>query len=119
MRITAQQVIDALKNDFEVRSYSGRVMYGANCVGVDTDDRGAQMKIAVALIDAGIDADDVVDLAADVRTDSMGLGQIVYFPNLRLTDEEHQRLLDSEDESDQCDECGYYDGAHLPNCSSK
>jgi hypothetical protein len=104
MRITAQQMIDALQDTFDVRSYSGRGMYGANCVGIDVEGFGEIMKMAAALIDYGIESDVVFELGETLNWDSMGHGKILYWPSLRLTDEEHQRLtakeLDADEEED-------------------
>jgi hypothetical protein len=102
MRITAQQVIEALEGEFDVRSYSGRGMYGAKCVGVDIDRAGQIMEIAAQLISAGIDVDHVIDLGDQMREDNMGRGIIVYWPALELSAEEHAALMVKElDEDDE------------------
>ena len=72
----------------DVRSYSGRGMYGRKCVGIDIDTRnGAWLvatQLALAIVemsdDPGLDIAELADL--DVHTDSMGLGTIVYFPTV-------------------------------------
>lgn len=100
-----QQIIDALRNyGFNVRSYSGRAMYGANCVGLDVESFGAVMNIAVGLIEGGIDPTEVCELGENMRTDNMGLGYIVYWPALELSEKQHDALMQTElteDEEEQ------------------
>jgi hypothetical protein len=88
-RIPAGDVISNLRDydlEFEVRKYSGRGMYGKNCVGFTTD-RPHDLLIALVMIlkDLSDDAtyDDLPyadDLFGNVATDSMGLSSIIYFP---------------------------------------
>lgn len=81
--------------DVSVRSYSGRGMYGEECFGFVTDSNSA---LHVFLTAAGIvgaehdldhrgpfGAEDAFDLARSVDTDTMGHGQIIYFPGWELT----------------------------------
>lgn len=68
--------------DYEVQSYSGRGMYGKQCVGVSVP-RGellrACMKIALALTE--MDERELADTISDeAMSDSLGLGSILYFP---------------------------------------
>ena len=98
--ITAQDMIETLEATFDVRSYSGRGMYGVQCVGVDTERVGDLMKIAAALVDAGYDADDVADLGDKTHTDAMGLGVILYWPSLKLTAAQTEQLRDDDDDED-------------------
>jgi hypothetical protein len=70
------------------RSYSGRGMYGKECLGVDTD--RSEMRVAAELIRAVIETkeefdDSLYELAGileDTQTDSMGMGIIMYWPNI-------------------------------------
>lgn len=90
--ITLIRAIEDLNLD--PQSYSGRGMYGSKCVGVrlgrnsEFTEFGLGVKLALAL---GEDADDL-----NPRTDSMGLGSIIYFPNVRWP----EGRKDSEDEDD-------------------
>jgi hypothetical protein len=80
---------DALR----VRSYSGRGMYGKQCLGVDTDmGIGALMAHLVRFV-AGLDqgtcqgeydVECIAEALDGMQTDSMGRGTIVYFPNVQL-----------------------------------
>lgn len=60
----------AQQNDGRLRSYSGRGMYGAQCLGVTTEYPNSVMEDAGA---AGIKG---------ARQDSMGLKTIVYWPHI-------------------------------------
>lgn len=94
--ILVQAIEDA---GYEARSYSGRGMYGAHCVGVTCGRSEAfslGVKIAVALQATGEeDAESSVEALADLRvaTDSMGHDMIVYFPAVLWAE-------DSKDEED-------------------
>ena len=87
-------------NGVETRSYSGRCMYGRTCLGVDCDGL-EDLLIAVA---SGVNDDnreDVVYALRGLRSDSMGMGVIVYFPNVEYDDP------DAEDEElDACASAG-------------
>jgi hypothetical protein len=88
-RIAAGDVISNLRDfdlEFEVREYSGRGMYGKNCVGFTTD-RPYDLLIALVIIlkdltedDTYDDLPDADDLFGSVAMDSMGLSSIIYFP---------------------------------------
>lgn len=105
----AKKLIEAIEaaeirdcDELRPRSYSGRAMYGRDCVGVvvprDVSSFQLAAAIAVALLDGDCDEgpNDVEDLA-DLRVceDNMGLDTIVYFPNVPYPqeleeDEEHE-----------------------------
>lgn len=81
---------------YEARSYSGRGMYGAYCVGVTCGRNEAfslGVKVAMALQATGEeDAESSVEALADLRvaTDSMGHDMIVYFPGVAWVDAESE-----------------------------
>jgi hypothetical protein len=104
MVVTAQHVIEALAGEFDVRAYSGRGMYGQQCVGVDTEGVGDLMKIAVLLVRHGIDPFDVAGLGDALHTDSMGRGVILYWPSLKLTPEQVAAFADAEDAEEEEEE---------------
>ena len=67
----------------ETRSYSGRGMYGKECLGVSIDRGGLGNFIADVL--ENLDTDRVEEIAEAFRhlsTDSLGLGMIAYFPGV-------------------------------------
>ena len=75
--------------------YSGRYMYGKNCVGVVTD-KPMKVCMALAVVLEEMHNDEFRDLKElseiplwyhlNPLTDSMGLRTIVYFPNLQVAD---------------------------------
>lgn len=75
---------DILENEMglDVRSYSGRGMYGKQCLGVEVS-RGGLGDFIADVFEAVAGNEDDATLAADafrsMSTDSMGLDTIVYF----------------------------------------
>lgn len=71
---------------FETRSYSGRGMYGKQCLAVEA---GSSLDVFSAVLE-GVswsdtpkeDADTLAKAFKRARTDSLGLGVVVYFPNI-------------------------------------
>jgi len=87
MEITREQADDIASGvDGEVYDdYSGRYMYGATCVGFSGDFTDFALAVAMSRV---LDEYELESLAEMVRSDSMGLGVVVYFPGLKLADEE-------------------------------
>jgi hypothetical protein len=89
------------KHDIETRSYSGRNMYGKVCLGVDIGRGGLGDFIAKVIegTQSQIGGENIEEIAQAFRgmaTDSMGMGQIVYFPSVPY--EEGDEDADEEDE---------------------
>ena len=86
---------EAIENaGYVTRSYSGRGMYGKKCLGFETS-RNQSPILATAEIMADLsdrctykegsqdlELSDFLEFFSDVKEDSMGLGGIVYFPEL-------------------------------------
>lgn len=94
---TAALVIQVCNDiGLEVRSYSGRGMMGDECIGVtgsNTHTILAQIIIALCEMgEEGVEAADHFTRDGAVRSDSMGMDGIVYFPRLSWLEE--------------CDNCG-------------
>lgn len=109
---TTSAVVKALReacaeHDLKLTTtYSGRAMYGKQCIGFITDrycDRGAFCSVFGALQDLKDHADSMGgDLEEQVeelfeaiasgtsKEDSMGLGQIIYFPMIEAPDAEEE-----------------------------
>lgn len=97
---------------YNVRSYSGRFMYGRSCLGFVVDDGTAMEALGEVLeniTNGEHDTDKILDRVSDLgsllretRQDSMGLGTIVYFPSIAWNDryESDWAPEDSEDEED-------------------
>ena len=64
--------------DIEPTAYSGRAMYGRYCLGLPVENFTQAAEFFVNLAEE--DADTARSLARNMRTDSLGLGLIVYFP---------------------------------------
>lgn len=94
--VEAIKELDVLEHDFEVRmDYSGRGMYGKECIGFVTREYTTfLMALTVALIDSMRYAtlDNTIQWSdlTDVRSDSMGLSTIVYFPDWQLDTEVYE-----------------------------
>ncbi len=72
-----------------VRSYSGRGMNGRSCLGVDAKSLGQFLSVLVEGT-VHLENREVRDLAEEVsniKTDSMGMGMIIYFPGVEYEDE--------------------------------
>lgn len=78
--------------DVEVRSYSGRAMFGATCLGISGTERNAA-KFLVAL--AQEDGELAELLVKSLRTDTLGMGIITYFENVSSAG-----VADDEDDED-------------------
>lgn len=96
--ITAEKLVAiATTADIPLESvridYSGRFMYGAECIGFDLDNASDTMRLGAALF-AVLDNEDAVGMMNDTRQDSMGLGIIVYFPDWTCADPEKMPVVD-------------------------
>jgi hypothetical protein len=89
-KISQQAIEDALDSqggnwDYEdIRSYSGRGMYGEECLGIVFNDSRDAYGFFVEL--AAEDYDTAELLARKAREDSMGTSVIVYFPGVQVDD---------------------------------
>ncbi len=105
----------------QVRSYSGRFMYGRNCIGVVLSNRGpfelgvmlaSQLAQMVTRRDhtLGLVSRETESLLSDlseiqVRQDSMGMNTIIYFPEFEwLPNLEEEFYSDEEDEEEEDEE---------------
>lgn len=80
--------IAGLDADRAIRpTYSGRYMYGRNCVGIvlDRDDNVDLFDVAFAAADV-LGVDDAKDKFRRMSTDQMGLGMIYYWSDLQCED---------------------------------
>lgn len=72
--------------DLKVRSYSGRAMFGEHCLGLQFYEIRNLAKFFISL--AADDASLAGDLALRLRTDSLGLGEIAYFPGIESDEDD-------------------------------
>jgi hypothetical protein len=118
-----QKYLEAVRGDgyeFKIRSYSGRGMFGATCVAVTLDrDSISQCELIARVVAAaaydgaekaeeegdfaaeGVSSNtmDIVDAMRNTSTDSMGLGTVIYWPNVPYVAGEET----SEDEDEEHD----------------
>lgn len=84
--------------DFQPTKYSGRGMYGKECLGLDV----GRLELHEALLDiisnylegaeTVEESQDFVSFVRelDIRQDSLGLGKIIYFPELSWEEQEEE-----------------------------
>jgi hypothetical protein len=102
--IEAIELTDWRHGDLRPRSYSGRAMFGKECVGVVVggDVSSFQLGAAIAAAFVDLDEDEALDNIADlaglrVCEDNMGRDTIVYFPQVEWpADEEDDEDHDCE-----------------------
>lgn len=81
-----QEVLE--ESGYEPMPYSGRGMYGRYCVGVRTGDIGHLFAdiLSVTKDNSSVHLDEVSDAFRCMRTDSLGLDVIIYFPTIPFHD---------------------------------
>jgi hypothetical protein len=80
---------DLAMDDVEYTTgYSGRAMYGTTCCGFEGSFNPTQLGFVISQVLGEDDFDLAHWMVSNVRTDSMGLGVIVYFPRLECSDED-------------------------------
>ena len=83
--------------DYELRSYSGRGMYGRECLGIITDEPSKivyAIGCAIGYLETsgasedtiGFDLYDALEAFQTSHTDDMGQFAILYFPDVTLTE---------------------------------
>jgi hypothetical protein len=89
----AAEVLEEFFDDVRTE-YSGRGMYGSNCLGIVTGDSG--FSLAQTLMEAREEADEADEdvrelldamLSREPRTDSMGLDTIYYWPGIQVEED--------------------------------
>ena len=97
---------------YEPRSYSGRGMGGKACLGIDCfPARGIELTLIQAYLEncptdsSSIQAAmDLCEQLKDAKTDSMGRGEIVYWPNIAWEETEDDSDELSDDALNDLDE---------------
>lgn len=95
--IEAIELTDWRHGELRPRSYSGRAMFGKDCVGVEVSAGVSSFQLGAAVAAALLDMDaddgpsDVEDLARlRVCEDNMGRDTIVYFPQVEWPEDEEE-----------------------------
>jgi hypothetical protein len=101
-----QLLIERNESDLasEMRSYSGRCMYGKDCLALSGDFNYIISNLMATALYEGehftpSDKDEIISALSAVRSDSMGRGTVVYFPTVEFVAEE-----DAEAEEEESDE---------------
>lgn len=90
-KITVLKKILEKNDSHKLRSYSGRAMYGKECVGIVTDDLVplvAEIAANVHEVSDGEYTHD--DFFSNYRTDNMGIDTILYFPKIKWEEEQKE-----------------------------
>jgi hypothetical protein len=97
-----ETIVDAFQEaGYEVHPYSGRCMYGAQCLGVDCDNPiRVVLKVVSALAEnnEGSDLCELISLLEGAKTDSMGRGSILYFHDIEWSKENLPEEFDTDDD---------------------
>lgn len=88
-------ILNILRNNADVRSYSGRFMYGKKCPAVTCESIADILKEAVETIlidydDETIDIDErdnLIDSLFNYSLDNMGRDMVIYWPKEKWEDE--------------------------------
>lgn len=91
--MTAERVRELFEDaQYEPRAYSGRCMHGDHCLAVTTDSPSEAAKVVLDVVQAcaengtAHDVMELVDFLRGSRTDSMGRGSVVYWPDISWAD---------------------------------
>lgn len=99
-----KDVAEEMDADFR-SDYSGRCMYGRECVGVVTDQ---PFEFCLQLgINIGAQGD-TSNQPTDIRSDSMGRSTIIYFPGIEADQDEEKEICpvcktEVNDENGECE----------------
>lgn len=90
-----------VSNNIEIRSYSGRSMYGQRCFAVvlDLGDNCDMRWVVQNAVDSEMSSNFLGKLWC-FRLDSMGLQSVMYWPDFEWSDEDNSRAMGEEEEED-------------------
>lgn len=84
---------------YESRSYSGRGMYGEECLTFSAED--SQVEVILNLIEAidnpANELSDTLEILRRMRVDQLGLGMVYYFPKIKWGDNWKEEELEEND----------------------
>lgn len=84
-RMSVRERIERFAEKYEYTfrdDYSGRFMFGRRCIGV-SGKGDLKMDLFEFLIDDGLSASRARQIINSASMDNMGLGMIIYFPNIQ------------------------------------
>lgn len=82
-RITVRERIEKFAEEYGYRftdNYSGRFMYGRKCIGI-SGKGDLKYDLFEFLVNDGMSTTRAKQIIKESRSDNMGLGMIIYFPN--------------------------------------
>lgn len=83
---------------YDTRSYSGRGMYGQNCVGFVTDDSAMYAASCIMqMADNVNERDELMGIFERSKSDNMGFSTVYYFPTLEWQYEDDEGYGDGHD----------------------
>ncbi len=91
--MTSKQLKDIIEMaGYETRAYSGRGMFGKECLAFTAERETSSFAVAADLMAAAIDAGEdfvepLIKAMRGIRTDSLGRGTVFYFPRVSAEDE--------------------------------
>ena len=84
-----QEILD--DNNYNTRAYSGRGMYGRACLGVAVDNVGRLLSGIVHEVNDD-NREEIAEAFRGMAMDSLGLGTIVYFPEVTyVSDDDYEQ----------------------------
>ena len=88
-------VREMLEAGLDVHKYSGRFMYGDHCVSIHTDRDTTPFEVGLIVGKiCGQNRDDLpnIDDLPDVKQDSLGMGMVIYWPQLAWSAEVEREI---------------------------
>jgi hypothetical protein len=98
LQVALEDARDSSGLEIRIRSYSGRGMFGAQCLAVTFDRDVSETEIVAEAMEqaALVGTNSIVKNAVKgARTDNMGLGTVLYWPNVPHVNDERDE--DDED----------------------
>lgn len=96
---------------FETQSYSGRGMYGKKCLSFNLESGENEFDVFLSISesiqsyveshDDGLELEDITPHFMGAKSDSMGLGIVIYFPEIEweeIEDQEEDEHFDIEED---------------------
>jgi hypothetical protein len=91
MKLTSEQcelIRDFVENNGDSirKQYSGRSMYGKYCFGIVCDNAYSTLMYLTQMLMENDERNLIEEMASMIRSDSMGLSKILYFPRIEWCD---------------------------------
>ena len=104
-KTTLQCILEDIQEteiEIGIRSYSGRGMYGDECLAFTTDRYTSLGKVFAEILFrvtkfADTEVNEIAACFRGIQSDSMGMGMVYYFPDVEYVDNEDEPVEDNED----------------------